>query len=102
MKPFVMATYTIDIRLMDAKNELYTMLEAAMLKANFVPVKSAAAPGGRFSYFGNQDMLHVNEAVKRALMTTAGKYSFTVIKDKRAERQYHAHAKDGVNSIGRE
>jgi hypothetical protein len=90
-----MATYLINIKLQLAGSEAYRLLEYSMKKENFTVVNTAAANERAFSYYGNQDLLYVNEAVRRAALTTGKKFSFTVIKDKRTEKQYHSQGKTG-------
>ena len=90
-----MAAYLINIQLQLAGNEAYQLLESSMQKENFIPVDTAATGEKAFSYYGNQDLLYVNEAVQRAALVTGKKFSFTVIKDKRTEKQFHTKEKTG-------
>jgi len=84
-----MATYIIRIQLQLAGADSYRILENSMKKENFIPADTAPGNEKAFSYYGNQNMLFVNEAVKRAAASTGKRFSFTIIKDKRTERQYH-------------
>ena len=66
-----------------------TILDACMKQENFTPVYLPGADEKEFSYYGNQHLLYINEVVQRAAMSTGKKFSFTVIKDERTEKQYH-------------
>jgi len=90
-----MATYIIRIHLQLAGPDSYRILANSMQKENFIPADAAPGHEKAFSYYGNQNMLFVNEAVQRAAASTGKSFSFTIIKDKRTERQYHIN---GVSS----
>ena len=88
-----MATYTIRVQLQVAESDAYRVLDSSMQKENFIAADTAATNEKVFSYYGNQELLFVNEAVQRAAQSTGKKFSFTVIRDKRTEKQYHTNRK---------
>jgi hypothetical protein len=49
-----MATYTINVKLMEAAEEAFPLVVAAMAKGNFIPLAGNGPVESRFSYYGNR------------------------------------------------
>jgi len=86
-----MSTYLIHVKLQSAEKEAWQLLETSMQNENFIAFSTDSIGVKSFSYYGNQDLLHINNAVKRAAGATGKAFSYTVMKDKRSEKQYHSH-----------
>ncbi|MEO6314106.1 MAG: hypothetical protein ABIU63_12665 [Chitinophagaceae bacterium] len=84
-----MSTYIIRIQLPDADNGDYTTMEAAMKRENFSPLTCDQFQVQEFGYYGNKNILQVNEAVRQVAEVTGKKFYFDVIRDKSAETQHH-------------
>ncbi len=84
-----MATYIVRIKLLNASDSDYIILKDALENENFTARNGAGSDEPQFNYYGNQSMLQVNNAVKRAAVLTGRLFSFTVLKDKAAETQQH-------------
>ena len=84
-----MATLLIRIKLHDGCFHDYRILEAAMANENFILRKSASTDYREFSYYGNLGLSPAHALVKKAVLLTGRQFSFAVLKDQGAEKQYH-------------
>jgi len=85
-----MSTFIIRVKIDVAELPGDHKLERAMENENFMLVKDTAGLHEKvFAYYGNQGLLDVNNAVKRAALACGKRFCFTVIKDKFAEKQHH-------------
>ncbi len=84
-----MATLIVRIALYNGSFQDYRMLEDAMAKENFIPRKPAAPDYREFTYYGNMELSSAHALVKKLVLYTKKQFSFSVLKDQGAERQYH-------------
>lgn len=88
-----MATFIIRVKIDTGTVVDEQKLEKAMGAENFIRTAETSDPAENvFAYYGNQGMLEINNAVKRAGKFAGKSVSFTVIKDKLAEKQHHKAA----------
>jgi hypothetical protein len=84
-----MPAFIIAANIQDGVRNDYSVLSEAMKKENFTPANMAGAEEKEFVYYGNLDLLQVTGIVKRVVASTGKQFSFTVIKNKLAEKQSH-------------
>ncbi len=72
----------------EIKNET-AVIEEKMRGENFVPVNAKTSQRQVFMYYGNLGIQHVTEMVKMIVLSVGKTVSFTVMKDKYAEKQFH-------------
>ena len=84
-----MATLIVQVKLHDGCFQDYGILEAAMINENFIPRKSAAPGYREFLYYGNLGLSPAHALVKKTVLQTGRQFSFAVLKDQGAEKQYH-------------
>jgi len=84
-----MATLIVRITLHDGGFHDYKVLEAAMENENFILRKPVATEYREFSYYGNLGLSPAHTLVKKLVLCTERQFSFSVLKDHGAEKQYH-------------
>ena len=84
-----MATLIVQVKLQDGCFQDYGILEAAMINENFIPRKSTAPGYREFLYYGNLGLSPAQALVKKTVLQTGRQFSFAVLKDQAAEKQYH-------------
>jgi len=83
-----MSTYIITLN----PEQQDKVLEEKMKGENFVPVNAKTSQRQVFMYYGNLGIQHVTDIVKAVVSSVGKKVSFTVMKDKFAEKQFHKSA----------
>jgi hypothetical protein len=84
-----MSTYIITLAHEEELKNQTATIEAKMKGENFVPVNGKSSHRQVFMYYGNLGIQHVTEMVKMIVLSVGKTVSFTVIKDKYAEKQFH-------------
>ena len=84
-----MATFIVRVKLHEGCFRDYGVLEAAMTNENFILRKPAVPDYREFLYYGNLGLSPAHALVKKAVLLTGRQFSFAVLKDQAAEKQYH-------------